>query len=145
MHSAIYQGFLRHRRFTPHQHRFSYRVFMMYLDLDELDEVLSMSPFWSKRRWRPARFQRSDFLGDPAVPLKQAVCDRIHEETGQRHLGRVPAITASTTRITCNTSSPRSPIPPGTSARATCCDVIRNNAISVLVSASACMFRPLIR
>ena len=89
MHSAIYQGFLRHRRFTPHQHRFSYRVFMMYLDLDELDEVLSMSPFWSKRRWRPARFQRSDFLGDPAVPLKQAVCDRIHEETGQRHLGRV--------------------------------------------------------
>ena len=89
MHSAIYQGFLRHRRFTPHQHRFSYRVFMMYLDLDELDEVLSMSPFWSKRRWRPARFQRSDFLGDPAVPLKQAVCDRIHEETGQRYVGRV--------------------------------------------------------
>ena len=89
MHSAIYQGLLRHRRFTPHAHRFSYRVFMMYLDLDELDDVLARSPFWSKKRWRPARYRREDFLGDPAVPLKQAVVDRIFEETGERHEGPV--------------------------------------------------------
>jgi DUF1365 family protein len=49
MHSAIYQGHLRHRRFTPHAHRFSYQVFMMYLDLDELDSVLAQSPFWSRK------------------------------------------------------------------------------------------------
>ena len=62
---------------------------MMYLDLDELDEVLAQSPFWSRRPFRPARFQRSDFLGDPSVPLKQAVAARIHEETGVRYNGRV--------------------------------------------------------
>jgi uncharacterized protein len=89
MHSAIYQGFVRHRRFQPHTHRFSYRVFMMYLDLDELDQVLALSPLWSRARFRPARFQRSDFLGDPEVPLKQAVCDRIHAQTGIRHEGSV--------------------------------------------------------
>lgn len=89
MHSAIYQGHLRHRRFQPRVHRFCYRVFMMYLDLDELDEVLAQSPFWSSRPFRPARFERSDFLGDPAVPLKQAVCARIHEETGVWHEGSV--------------------------------------------------------
>jgi hypothetical protein len=89
MHSAIYQGVLRHRRFQPRAHRFSYRVFMMYLDLDELDQVLAMSPLWSRGRFRPARFQRSDFLGDPEVPLKQAVCDRIHAQTGIRHEGSV--------------------------------------------------------
>lgn len=89
MRSAIYQGLLRHRRFTPHPHRFSYRIFMMYLDLDELDDVLSLSPFWSKSRWRPARFRRADFLGDPEVPLKQAVIDRIYAETGERHEGSV--------------------------------------------------------
>ena len=89
MHSAIYQGFLRHRRFLPHAHRFSYRVFMMYLDLDELDSVLAVSPFWSKQSWYPARFQRSDFFGDPSVALKQAVVDRIFEETGYRHEGSV--------------------------------------------------------
>jgi DUF1365 family protein len=89
MHSAIYQGLLRHRRFVPRAHRFSYRIFMMYLDLDELDEVLALSPLWSKRGWRPARFERGDFLGDPALPLKQAVCERIHKETGHWHEGRV--------------------------------------------------------
>ena len=89
MHSAIYQGHLRHRRFTPHEHRFVYPVFMMYLDLDELDDVLAQSPFWSKGSFRPARFQRSDFLGDPAVPLKQAVCDCIEAHTGERHRGSV--------------------------------------------------------
>ena len=62
---------------------------MMYLDLDELDEVLAQSPFWSNRPFRPARFERSDFLGDPAVPLKKAVCERIHEETGVWHEGSV--------------------------------------------------------
>ena len=89
MHSAIYQGYLRHRRFTPQAHRFSYRVFMMYLDLDEIDAVLERSPLWSRKSWRPARFERADFLGDPAIPLKQAVCDRIHAETGQRFDGSI--------------------------------------------------------
>jgi DUF1365 family protein len=89
MHSAIYQGYLRHRRFTPHAHKFTYQVFMMYLDLDELDQVFTMSPFWSTKPWRPARFRRSDFLGDPDTPLKQAVRDRIHAETGHWHDGPV--------------------------------------------------------
>ena len=89
MHSAIYQGYLRHRRFTPHVHKFSYRVFMMYLDLDELDQVLEKSPFWSRRAWRPARFERADFHGDPALSLKQAIRARIHDETGHWHDGPV--------------------------------------------------------
>jgi len=89
MHSAIYQGSLRHRRFTPRAHRFIYQVFMMYLDLDELDEVLALSPFWSQKPWRPARFRRADFLGDPRVPLKQALRQRIHEDTGQWHDGPI--------------------------------------------------------
>ena len=89
MHSAIYQGYLRHRRFTPHAHKFTYQVFMMYLDLDELDEVFATSPFWSMKAWRPARFRRNDFLGDPDIPLKQAVRERIHAETGNWHDGPI--------------------------------------------------------
>ena len=89
MHSAIYEGFLRHRRRYPHAHRFSYPVFMMYLDLDELDDVLELSPLWSKKHWRPARFERGDFLGDPRLPLQQAVRERIREETGVWHEGPI--------------------------------------------------------
>jgi len=89
MHSAIYRGYLRHRRHHPHGHRFCYPIFLMYLDLDELDAVLAISPLWSRKAWRPARFERRDFLGDPALPLADAVRERIREQTGQRHEGPI--------------------------------------------------------
>lgn len=89
MHSAIYKGLLRHRRFIPHSHEFSYQIFMLYLDLDEIDMVLSKSSLWSKKSWRPARFKRSDFLGDPETSLKTAVSNRILQVTGKPHTGSI--------------------------------------------------------
>jgi DUF1365 family protein len=89
VHSAIYKGWLRHRRFYPRAHEFSYQVFMMYLDLDELETVMKLSPWWSEKPWRPARFERSDFLGDLHIPLDEAVRNRIFQETGERHTGPI--------------------------------------------------------
>jgi uncharacterized protein len=51
---------------------------MMYLDLAELETVAKLSLCWSDKPWRPARFERSDFLGDPDLSLDQAVRERIH-------------------------------------------------------------------
>ncbi|MGL5992687.1 MAG: DUF1365 family protein, partial [Aeromonas sobria] len=34
--SAIWQGSVRHRRFAPRAHAFSYSLFMLGLDLDEV-------------------------------------------------------------------------------------------------------------
>lgn len=62
---------------------------MMYLDLDELPAVFAMSPWWSEKPWRPARFVRSDYLGDSAVPLEQAVRMRIQEISGRWHEGPI--------------------------------------------------------
>ncbi len=80
MKSRLYQGTLRHRRLQPRPHAFSYRVFMPYLCLDELPELLDGTPFWSARGRALAEFRRSDFLGDPAVPLAEAVRARICAE-----------------------------------------------------------------
>jgi DUF1365 family protein len=62
---------------------------MMYLDLGELEATLRLSPFWSEKPWRPARFERSDFLGDAHIPLDQAVRNRIFEETREWHTGPI--------------------------------------------------------
>ena len=68
----------------PVEHGFSYRLFMMYLDLDELDTVFSTAAGCGQRRRRaPARFRREDHLGDPAVPL-----DRLCARTGGRRRSR---------------------------------------------------------
>ncbi len=88
-HSAIYQGWVRHRRYQPARHQFRYRVFMMYLDLDELPALFAGSRWWSVGKANLARFQRSDFLGDPAVPLKTAVQQLVLKETGEQLDGPV--------------------------------------------------------
>jgi len=81
--SRLYTGTVRHRRFLPREHQFRYRVFMPYLDLDEIDEVLALSPLWSRRRFSPACFRRSDFHGDPDVDLATAVRSRVRDATGE--------------------------------------------------------------
>lgn len=45
--SAIFEGTVRHRRLGARPHEFSYKVFMMYLDLAELDRVFTGTAFWS--------------------------------------------------------------------------------------------------
>ena len=89
MHSAIYEGRVRHRRMRPAGHSFSYRLFMLYLDLDELDSVFKRRWLWSCRRAAPARFRREDHLGDPAIPLDVAVRDLVEREAGSRPPGPI--------------------------------------------------------
>jgi DUF1365 family protein len=93
MHSAIYRGWLRHRRFTPKPHDFRYPLFMLYLDLAELDTVFRGRWLWSTRRRALARFDRADHLGDPAVPLDRAVRDLVQQQAGFRPQGPIRLLT----------------------------------------------------
>jgi DUF1365 family protein len=87
--SAVYEGTIRHRRFEPVAHEFSYRFFLVYLGLDELPGVLDPYPLWSARRGAPARFRREDFMGDPARPLAECARDAVEAATGSRPPGPV--------------------------------------------------------
>ena len=91
--SGIYEGIVSHCRFVPVRHRFSYRVFMMYLDLDELDQVFSRNTFWSVSQFNLACFRREDYLGESSLPLKEAVHLRVKEETGEDMDGPVRMLT----------------------------------------------------
>lgn len=79
MHSAIYQGSLRHRRFFPKRHEFSYRSTLFYIDLDELPGLFDGVKGWSFNRANFGSFHRTDFLGDPAAPLKDAVYSEVNK------------------------------------------------------------------
>ena len=93
MHSCFYKGHVRHRRFQPKSHSFSYKLFYVYLDLDELDEVFSKRWLWSSKKAAFAWFKRSDYLGDEKTPLKQAVYQRIIQATGKQPKGPVRILT----------------------------------------------------
>jgi uncharacterized protein len=97
MHSALYLGQLRHRRFTPRAHEFSYRLFMMYADLAELDVVFRKRWLWSVKHPALAWLRRADYLrdigGDASMPLDEAVRDRVQFETGSRPRGPIRMLT----------------------------------------------------
>jgi DUF1365 family protein len=87
--SAVYEGFVRHRRFAPVEHEFRYPLFLMYLDLAELPQVLDPFPLFSARGRALARFRREDFMGDPARPLDECAREAVEEATGARPSGPV--------------------------------------------------------
>ena len=87
--SAVYEGWIRHRRFEPVEHSFRYRLFLMYLDLGELPEVLDPYPFFSARHPTLARFRREDFMGGPGRRLDECARDAVQAATGARPAGPV--------------------------------------------------------
>lgn len=93
MNSALYLGWIRHRRRRPVGHEFRYRAFLVYLDLAELDRVFRGRLLWSASRPAPAWFRRADHLGDPATPLDDAVRDLVLRRTGRRPAGPVRLLT----------------------------------------------------
>lgn len=93
LNSAIYTGTVRHTRYEPRRHDFSYRVFMMYLDLAELDRVFEGRWLWSSRGPAVAWFRRADYLGDASTPLDTAVRDEAERLTGRRPAGPIRVLT----------------------------------------------------
>jgi DUF1365 family protein len=81
--SAIYEGTVRHRRFAERDNEFTTRIALAYVDLDEL-------PF---SHGRLVRFERSDYLGDPAKPLANEVRDLVEQRIGTRPEGPIRLLT----------------------------------------------------
>lgn len=69
--SGLFVGTLRHRRFTPVAHAFTYPLFMALLDVDRVPELMKESWLTSHNRWNWATFADRDHLGDPARPLRE--------------------------------------------------------------------------
>lgn len=87
MKSAIYSGRVRHRRFELRNHTFSYPLYMMALDLDELDMVV---PLLGQSRWPALRWMRSDYLSArPEAKLKEAATKQISELGGDIAVDRI--------------------------------------------------------
>ena len=93
MHSRIYTGRVVHHRYAPRAHRFGYRLFMMYLDLDELPDLFEPYRLWSARKPAVAWFRRADHYGDPAQPLAEAVRELVFQRVSARPRGAIRLLT----------------------------------------------------
>ena len=89
LHSRVYKGEVRHRRFMPVKNAFTYDMFMLYLDLDEVRGLFSNKWYTGFNRFNIASFKRSDYFNPQTPDLKQAVIDKVNQyalENGQSGL-----------------------------------------------------------
>ena len=93
MHSAIYEGWVRHIRHKPARHAFQYRLFMAYVDLDELDQVFTGRWLWSTSRPAIARFLPTDHLDGSCDNLAEGIRALVRERSGLRLDGPVRLLT----------------------------------------------------
>lgn len=62
MNSALYSGWVGHRRFAPRAHDFRYRMGLLYSIWTSEDAVPASSPLAGRSRWAPFGFRESDYL-----------------------------------------------------------------------------------
>ena len=93
MNSCIYVGKVCHNRLAPVRNNFCYRLFMIYLDLGELNSVFKGRWFWSISHFNLASLRREDHLGDPRLPLDTAVRLLVRERTGVMPRGPICMLT----------------------------------------------------
>jgi len=91
--ASLFVGSVRHARLGLVPARFNYRLFMVMLDLDRLDEAFDRCVIWSHRRIAPAWFRRRDHLGAPGSDLASCARDLVQSRTGHRPEGRVLLLT----------------------------------------------------
>jgi len=99
MRSALYEGTIRHRRFTVRERVFRHRLALVYADLDELPGLFGGRLI--ARRPGIVRFRRADYLGDPAVPLAADVRALVARRTGSDPGGPVRLLTQPRTLGHC--------------------------------------------
>lgn len=96
LNSALYSGWVQHRRFAPRLHNFRYRMGLLYLDLSEQDAVLALSPLAGRGRFAPFAFRESDYLPQftgAGITLIDAVRQRVTEALGRTPLGHICLLT----------------------------------------------------
>jgi len=80
MESALYTGWVRHRRFRPAKHEFEYPLFMAYLDIQRIPELMRASRLSGYNRWNWASFHDRDHFGDVRKPLTE----RLQEDAARQ-------------------------------------------------------------
>ena len=91
--SYIYSGTIRHRRFEPFGHIFTYPLFMTYIDLNSIDSLFKKSWLWNIDKPALVSFMRNDYHGDSNISLDKSVRKTISEKIGFQVKGPIRLLT----------------------------------------------------
>ncbi|MBW3696899.1 DUF1365 domain-containing protein [Vibrio sp. T187] len=87
--SGIYRGVVRHRRYGDVPHHFSYALFMMGIDIDEVNDVTARSLLFGQKWFNPIRFYEKDYIKSEPGTLRERISKKVKtlggswDETGK--------------------------------------------------------------
>lgn len=93
MKSALYDGWVRHRRFAPKEHVFRYGLHMAFVDLGELWPTDGSKPSDPMMRRLARRIRRDEHFGDPSWRLDASMRELVRKRLGITGLGPVRMLT----------------------------------------------------
>ena len=91
--SFIFRGTIRHRRFTPFDHFFTYPIFMIFVDLNTIKKTLKRSWLWNVDKPAMISFNRDDYHGAGEGELDLSVRKTIREQIGYEVKGPIRLLT----------------------------------------------------
>jgi DUF1365 family protein len=91
--SSLCVGSLVHHRMAAPEHRFTYALYMLLLDLDELPDLDRRLRLFGHNRSRPIAFRDTDHLGVTAVPLREKVAAFLRAQGIEPPGGRILLLT----------------------------------------------------
>lgn len=92
-HSALYVGTIQHRRALKARHEFTYPLFMVYLDLEELPHLMPRNALWNIQRPAVVSFYRENYLPSAERNLSEAVRLLVQRRSGYRPEGPIRMLT----------------------------------------------------
>jgi cyclopropane-fatty-acyl-phospholipid synthase len=86
--ARLLEGRVSHSRLASRPHAFAYRLFMLRVDLDDVERLGRTLWTFGTRRWSPVRFDAADFMGvtptgspaDRIAALRSAICASVAAE-----------------------------------------------------------------
>ena len=92
--SAIYCGNVCHRRFSPARHDFSYKLFLSWINLKEIDEVFDKAPLISQGKFpAPVAFRRKHYLRPTDISIEEACHQKVVGDLGFDFDGEICLLT----------------------------------------------------
>ncbi|MEP2650953.1 MAG: DUF1365 domain-containing protein [Paraglaciecola sp.] len=77
LNSGIYAGKVRHRRYKHANHSFSYTLYMLAIDLDEVPQLFTQSSFLGEKWYHLIRFNQKDYIKSELGTLHQRIVKKV--------------------------------------------------------------------
>lgn len=87
--SSIYVGNIIHRRFTPKNHSFNYRLYMLALDVSDVEQAKSGKGIFGFSWYSPLRFVEKDYLKNEPNTLLHRITNKIRSLNGHSEINRI--------------------------------------------------------